>query len=100
MNVMAITGGADELWERRGPLFEFLATLPGQFWVAEADDGGIAGYARAIEQDGLTELTEFFVRPPHQSGGLGRELLARAFADSDSSRRAIIATLDERALAH
>lgn len=99
MNVMAITGGADELWARRGPLFEFLATMPGRFWVAEADNGEIAGYARAIEQDGMTELTEFFVRPPHQSGGLGRELLARAFAESDAPHRVIIATLDERALA-
>jgi GNAT superfamily N-acetyltransferase len=102
MNVMAITGGSDpevlkSLWMRRRPMFEFLAQTASQFWVAE-EDGEIAAYARTIEHDGLQELTEFFVSPRRQSGGLGRELLARAFPDAGSRYRTIIATLDERAL--
>ena len=101
-NVMGITGGNDpealkSLWERRKPMFEFLATIAAQFWVAERD-GEIVGYARSIRNDGLLDLTEYFVLPGQQSGGLGRELLARAFSDAESPYRSIVATLDERAL--
>jgi len=102
MNVMAITGGNDpevvqSLWERRRPMFEFLAETASQFWVAEKD-GEIIAYARSIEHDGLQELTEFFVSPTHQSAGVGSELLSRAFPQSGARYRTIIATLDERAL--
>ncbi|HRQ22868.1 MAG TPA: GNAT family N-acetyltransferase [Anaerolineales bacterium] len=102
MNVQAITGGNDpeklaSIWERRKPLFEFLANDASQFWVAERD-GKILGYARAIEHDGLQELTEFFVAPNQQSAGVGSGLLSRAFADNGARYRTIIATLDERAL--
>ena len=103
MNVMGITGGENpevmkSLWEQRKPMFEFLAQTSPHFWVAE-QDGEIVAYARSIEHDGLIELTEFFVSPLHQSGGLGRQLLARALPPTDSPLRTIIATLDERALA-
>ncbi len=103
MNVMGITGGNDpevmkSLWERRKSMFEFLARTASHFWVAE-QDGVIVAYARSMEHDGLIELTEFFVSPLQQSGGLGRQLLARAFPQTDSPFRTIIATLDERALA-
>ncbi|MBL8101573.1 MAG: GNAT family N-acetyltransferase [Anaerolineales bacterium] len=102
MNVMAITGGNDpemlaSIWEKRKPLFDFLAQISSQFWVAEKD-GGILGYARTIEHDGLQELTEFFVDPSQQSAGVGGGLLSRAFADRGAQYRTIIATLDERAL--
>lgn len=102
MNVQAITGGNDpeklaSIWERRKPLFEFLARDASQFWVAERD-GEILGYARTIEHDGLQELTEFFVSPNQQSAGVGSGLLSRAFADNGARYRTIIATLDERAL--
>lgn len=102
MNVMAITGGNDpavleSLWRKRRPMFEFLAGSAVQFWVAEKD-GEIIAYARSIEHDGHHELTEFFVLPGHQSGGVGRELLERAFPESGARYRSIIATLDERAL--
>ena len=103
MNVMGITGGNDpevlqSLWMRRKPMFEYLAASAPHFWVAE-QDGEIAGYARSIEHDGMIELTEFFVLPGRQSGGLGREISSRAFPQTDSAHRVIIATLDERALA-
>jgi len=101
-NVMAITGGNDpevlkSLWQRRQPMFEFLARTAAEFWVVEKD-GEIVGYARSIEHDGLMDLTEFFVLPNQQSGGVGRELLARAFPKSGARYRVIVATLDERAL--
>ena len=103
MNVMAITGGNDPevlktMWERRKTMFEFLALTASHYWVAE-QDGEIVAYARSMEHGGLIELTEFFVSPLHQSGGLGRQLLADAFPQTDSPLRVIIATLDERALA-
>ena len=102
MNVMAITGGTDpevieSLWQRRRSMFEFLAQTAAQFWVAERD-GEIIAYARSIEHDGLQELTEFFVSPDQQSGGVGGELLSRAFPKSNARYRTVIATLDERAL--
>ena len=101
-NVMTITGGNDpevmkSLWQRRKPMFDFLAEDCAHFWVAE-NDGEIIGYARSIEHGGLLELTEFFVLPNRQSAGVGRELLTRAFPKANERFRTIIATLDERAL--
>lgn len=102
MGVMAITGGNDpdvleSLWQRRKSMFEFLANTAAQFWLAERD-GEIIAYARSMEHDGHQELTEFFVSPDQQSGGVGGELLSRAFPKTNASYRTIIATLDERAL--
>jgi GNAT superfamily N-acetyltransferase len=102
MNVTAVTGGDDpevmkSLWERRKSMFEFLAQTASEFWVAERD-GEIVGYARTVEHDGLQELTEFFVLPGQQSGGVGGGLLSRAFPKTEARYRTIIATLDERAL--
>lgn len=102
MSVMAITGGNDpavikSLWQKRQPMFEFLAKIASQFWVAERD-GEIVAYARSMEHDGLQELSEFFVEPGQQSGGIGGELLSRAFPKTEARYRTIIATLDERAL--
>ena len=56
------------------------------------------GYARSIERDGTRELTEFFVHPTAQAGGIGRELLARAFPADGARHRSIIATTDVRAV--
>ena len=102
MNVMAITGGNDpevleSLWKKRKPMFEYLATAAAQFWVAELD-GEVIAYARSIEHNGMQELTEFFVLPGQQSGGVGGELLSRAFPKTEARYRTVIATLDERAL--
>lgn len=102
LNTMAITGGnnpdvLESLWQRRQSMFDFLAKNAAQFWVAE-DAEKIVGYARSMEHDGVMDLTEFFVLPNQQSGGVGRELLARAFPKSAARYRVIIATLDERAL--
>ena len=100
MNVMAITGGnhpevLESLWKKRKSMFEYLATAAAQFWVAERD-GEIIAYARSIEHDGMQELTEFFVLPGQQSGGVGGELLSRAFPKTQAHYRTVIATLDER----
>jgi hypothetical protein len=78
-------------------MFEYLATAAAQFWVAELD-GEVIAYARSIEHDGMQELTEFFVLPGQQSGGVGGELLSRAFPRTQARYRTVIATLDERAL--
>ena len=102
MNVMAITGGRDpqvieSLWQRRKPMFDFLAQDAAQFWLAE-EDGKVVAYARSIEHDGVMDLTEFFVSPKNQSAGVGRELLARTFQSRTASYRVIVASTDERAL--
>lgn len=87
-----------QMWEKRRSLFEHLTRTAYQFWVAE-QDGEPVGFARATLHDGVLELTEFFVKPGVQSGGVGRELLARAFPKGDYAHRVIIATTDLRAQA-
>jgi GNAT superfamily N-acetyltransferase len=52
-------------------------TDPGGAWVAERD-GEIVGGALAIVREGVWGLSLLVVRPDAQSGGAGRELLARA----------------------
>lgn len=100
---MPLTEGADpdaleQLWERRKPMLEHLARTAEQFWIAE-DKGRAVGYARAIQRDGVRELTEFFVLPESQSSGVGHELLDRAFPRYGARRRCIIASTDVRGLA-
>jgi GNAT superfamily N-acetyltransferase len=102
LGVEAFSGGAapepEELWPERRPLFEHLARTATHAWVAE-ENGTPVGYARSIVRDDTLELTEFFVLPGRQSGGLGRELMARAFPEDGARHRSIIATPDLRALA-
>lgn len=87
-------------WATRGPLFDHLAATGDAWWIAEDEVTGRAvGYARSILRDGVRELTEFFVLPETQSSGVGRGLLARAFAPDGTRHRAIVATLDPRAIA-
>ena len=87
-------------WETRRPLFEHLAATGERWWFAEDDGTGqTIGYARSILRDGVRELTEFFVLPEAQHGGIGRELLARAFPAEGSRHRAIVATMDPPAIA-
>ena len=102
LGVMTITGGddpevIDTLWQTRRSMFNHLARTADQFWVAELNQE-IVGYARAIRRGPVQELTEYFVLPDSQSAGIGRELLGRAFPAGTAPYRAIVATLDERAL--
>jgi hypothetical protein len=99
--MQAITGGNDpevvaKLWETRKPMFDYLTTTAEHFWIAE-EDGKPIGYARSILRDGARELTEFFVLPGSQSGGVGRELLSLAFPADGAHHRTIVATIDIRA---
>lgn len=90
--------GDEELrqrWVEDASLYDYLAANTAQFWVAEKA-GSIIGFARTVEEDGLRELTEFFVLPGEQSQGVGRELLQRTFSGRET-RRLIIATPDIRA---
>ncbi len=93
---MATPAGIAREWPSYEGLYSFLATAAEQYWVAERD-GQVIGYARSVAFDGLRELTEFFVHPDAQSGGVGRELLNRAFPLDDMPLRSIIATTDPRA---
>ena len=93
------TAGDPDAFETRRPLFDHLAATADQWWVAEEDRGRPIGYARSIMRDGVRELTEFFVLPDAQSGGVGRGLLERAFPADGARHRAIVATIDPRAIA-
>ncbi len=88
--------GLKRLWETRRPLMEHLASTAEQYWVAERDQQ-IIGYARSLLRGNVRQLTDFFVLPGEQSGGIGRELLARAFPSEGAKRRLIIASIDIRA---
>jgi GNAT superfamily N-acetyltransferase len=79
------------------PILDHLTATADQFWVAE-QEGKPVGYARSILRDGVRELTEFFVSPDAQTGGIGRALLARAMPPG-AAHNYIIATLDLRAQA-
>lgn len=87
-------------WDIRRPLFEHLAATADEWWFAHDEATGEAvGYARSIMRDGVRDLTEFFVLPAAQAGGIGRELLARAFPVEGARHRSIVATIDPRAIA-
>jgi GNAT superfamily N-acetyltransferase len=91
---------ADEAWSWLRDLYGFLADHAAEWWLAEdAADGTLLGYARSLERGGLFELSELFVHPAHQSSGIGRALLERAFPPDRGEVRAIIATSDMRAVA-
>jgi GNAT superfamily N-acetyltransferase len=101
LNAMPISGGhnsqvIENLWARRQPLFDHMARTSDNFWVAE-QDGKVIGFARSILRNGVRQLTEFFVLPEHQSVGVGRELLTRAFPVDGADHRFILATIDGRA---
>ena len=94
-------GTADDRWPTFTALYALLAEIAAEWWVAEDDEGRLTGYARSIERGadrGLFELSEFFVRPGHQSTGVGRPLLERAFPVGRGEVRAIVATGDVRAV--
>ena len=94
------TFGDPAAWETRRPLFEHLAATGESWWLALDDTSDrLLGYARTIMRDGMRELTEFFVHPTAQAGGIGRELLARTFSPDGARHRSIIATTDTRAIA-
>lgn len=94
------TSGDPAAFDVRRPLFDHLAATGELWWIAEVEATGRAiGYARSIVRDGVRELTEFFVLPDAQSGGVGRGLLERAFPADGVRHRAIVATIDTRAIA-
>jgi GNAT superfamily N-acetyltransferase len=94
------TAGDPNAFEIRRSMFDHLAATADRWWIAEDDATGRAvGYARSIMRDGVRELTEFFVLPDAQSAGVGRGLLERAFPDAGARHRAIVATIDPRAIA-
>jgi len=93
-------GTAEDRWRSSEALNRLLVEEAAEWWVAQVPASGqLVGFARSIERDGLFELTEFFVLPNHQSRGIGRALLGRAFPAGRGKVRSIIATSDVRAQA-
>lgn len=93
-----IPGDAESNYQRIEPLFRHLTETAAEFWVALDGTDEVVAYARSIEHGSFFELTEFFVLPSHQSAGVGRMLLERAFPDDRGDLRVIVATTDVRAL--
>jgi len=89
----------EEFWTQSESFYRHLATHAAEWWLAEdRASSEVIGYARSILRGGLLELSEFFVRPAHQSAGIGRQLLDKAFPAGRGDVRAIVATTDVRAL--
>lgn len=86
------------IWEERRGLYDHLVRSAEHFWIAERD-GVPVGFARSTLHDGVLELSEFFVQPKVQSGGVGRTLFERVFPKGAYRFRVIIATPDLRAQA-
>jgi GNAT superfamily N-acetyltransferase len=79
-------------------LAHLLATDPGGAWVAERDRE-IVGCGIGIMREGVWGLSLLVVQPDAQSGGVGRELLARAHAYGNGARgRIVLGSADQRAL--
>jgi GNAT superfamily N-acetyltransferase len=75
-----------------------LGTDPGGAWIAERD-GEVVGAALALVREGVWGLSLLIVRPEVQSGGIGRELLARAWEHGRDARGWIVlSSADTRAL--
>ena len=99
INADPIPGDAESAYARGEALHRHMAESAAEFWVARHPTDGIVGYARSIEHGSFFELTEFFVLPAHQSSGVGRQLLERAFPEGRGDLRVIVASTDLRALA-
>ncbi|MGH2697786.1 MAG: GNAT family N-acetyltransferase [Actinomycetota bacterium] len=99
---MGMPAGAGETtedaWTQWQSMYGHLERTAAEFWVAENDEGRMAGFARSTERDGLMELTEFFVDPEIQASGVGRGLLQKAFPPGRGPDRSIIATMDATAV--
>lgn len=88
----------DEYFRQQKDLYLHLEQTAAEDWVAEGEDGSLLGWARSIERDRHLQLTHFFVAPDAQGGGIGRELLERAFPLGRGRQRSIIATTSTLAL--
>jgi len=94
--VRALAGAYGSLrhWpDRPDRLDHALAT--GRVLLAE-DDAGLAGFASALERDGVTHLADLFVRTDRLGQGVGRALLTGILPTR--GERATFASADPRAL--
>ncbi|HEU4322883.1 MAG TPA: GNAT family N-acetyltransferase [Roseiflexaceae bacterium] len=88
--------------ERPPPAPAMLPDLPhilahGSLLLAERN-GQVVGFAGAVLRDGVAFLTDLFVHPGEQSGGVGALLLGRIFAPHGMAVRCTIGSADPRAL--
>ena len=81
------------------PRFEnLIRSDPDGVFVAERD-GELTGAAISIRREDVWGLSLLVVHPAHQSGGIGRELLAHAHGYADGARgRIVLSSQDPRAL--
>lgn len=79
----------------RGAMKHFLATDPGNQWIAEDEDGEAAGFVSALRREDFWFLAFLFVLPQAQTGGLGRELLERVLPPKEERPALEIATMIE-----
>jgi hypothetical protein len=88
----------DQSWPTIKSIYRHLEETAFGYIVAE-NNGKLEGFARSVFRDGLLQLTELFVAPGQQSGGVGTELLRQVFPHQAGHDLSIIATIDVRAQA-
>jgi len=80
------------------PIYLAHVLATGTLLVAE-EAGAIQGFAGAISRGNIAFLTDLFVDPASQSGGLGRALLDAALPPTGGQTRCTLSSSDPRALA-
>lgn len=81
------------MWRQRKDLYEHLADVADEFWVAE-QKGLLIGFARSVRHEKARELNEFYVKPGVQTEGVGKALLEKVMPKESGVQRTIVASLD------
>jgi len=73
----------EESWSRYRGLVELLDAHDRRYVIAENGSGPV-GYARVVCFEGMEQLTDLMVAPPHQGKGIGRALLEQVWPGDPS----------------
>ncbi|MGI9049545.1 MAG: GNAT family N-acetyltransferase, partial [Rubrobacteraceae bacterium] len=82
----------EEIASRQERLRHLLCTDPDGAWIADDDDGRMAGVAVALRREGLWVLSLLPMAAEYRSRGIGKALLGHALAYAEGCRGALIAS--------
>ncbi len=82
----------EEVASRQKRLHYLLRTDPDGAWIADDDDGRMAGVAVSLRREGLWVLSLLTVDAEYRSRGVGKSLLNRALSYAEGCRGAFLAS--------
>ncbi len=82
----------EEIASRQERLRHLLCTDPDGAWIADDDDGRMAGVAVTLRREGLWVLSLLTVAAEYRSRGIGKALLGHALSYAEGCRGALIAS--------